>query len=322
MQPFHRIGSLAIPPISTSSTRNSFEPALIRHGLYSFAILLAAIAAEAGEKISELAHKSSELQSAGGIVKRGRIPLLLIRNTLIPTALLMAMLAGMVRTAAAQSPSLFANDTEIWNDDVANVGLSKVHHLPKSDLQLTLSLRSRFDAYHLIRLGAGYAFTKKHEIGPATFKMQLIPHYDYYLSSNTSLTMQHEDRLSGDITPSVSFKCWTFTDRNRGEYRLVQGPHAWRDRNRFEIKHPAPWELTAFASYEFFHSMPGRKPNDWHQARLIAGAARDVSNNLGIQIYYLRQWHAASPPGNVNVVGFTLNVCFRETKCRSYDGCS
>jgi hypothetical protein len=56
-------------------------------------------------------------------VKLGRIPSLLIRNTLVPAALLM--------------------------DDAANVRLSKVHRLPKNDFQLTLSLRSGFEWWQL-----------------------------------------------------------------------------------------------------------------------------------------------------------------------------
>jgi hypothetical protein len=229
------------------------------------------------------------------------------RKVLISAAkgLLLIVVMLTVTASAAPAQTQFASqDTQIWNDDLATVGLSK-----RDALAIGLGIRKGFDAYYLVRLGGGFSLVpREREFGPAKFQITLFPHYDYYVSTKMPMVLQEENRFSPEITPSVSLKCWKLADRNRGEARFMQGNLAWRYRNRIEIDHPAPWKLAAFASYEFFYDA---SKNTWHEARFAAGAGHPLCRNLAIQVYYVRQWHG-SPPGNVNALGITFNMSFRE----------
>jgi len=103
-------------------------------------------------------------------------------------------------------------------------------------------------------------------------------------------------------------------DRNRVEFRWVDGVYSTRYRNDLSLEYDitaGKFRFTPYTSAEVFYD--GAK-DSWSQEQYTAGVEWPYKRLLMLQTYYLRQNCTTCRPAHLNVAGLTLNFYFRNVK--------
>lgn len=100
-------------------------------------------------------------------------------------------------------------------------------------------------------------------------------------------------------------------ERNRGDFRFVDGDYEPRYRNRLKLEHTLKagrLDLTPYGYVEVFYDWEFDK---FDRFRFAAGAEVTLGRHVIFEGYYLRQKDTTSSPQYVNAVGATLQLHFR-----------
>jgi hypothetical protein len=134
-----------------------------------------------------------------------------------------------------------------------------------------------------------------------------------YLWTDKEGTSTGEDRLVLAATPRYRpWRRWLLEDRNRFEFRWVDGVYSTRYRNRLAVERDLlvrDFRFTPYASAEIFYSFSSGTVDE---ERYEAGIQWPYRRLFMVETYYLYQ-HSHSSPDNVNVFGITLNVYLRNS---------
>ena len=104
---------------------------------------------------------------------------------------------------------------------------------------------------------------------------------------------------------------WLLSDRNRVDFRWVEGVPKHRYRNRLKIEKTydiGRFQLTPYAHAEVFYDFKAR---DWTRLRYSAGAEWNITKRIILEGYYLRQNSWGSVPQFVNATGIALQFYIR-----------
>lgn len=99
-------------------------------------------------------------------------------------------------------------------------------------------------------------------------------------------------------------------DRNRIEFRWINGVYSTRYRNDLMIEYDVKihaFRFTPYASAEVFYDS---SKSSWNEEQYTAGVQWPFRRLLLLQTYYLRQHCTTSSPNYLNVAGLTLNLFF------------
>jgi len=100
------------------------------------------------------------------------------------------------------------------------------------------------------------------------------------------------------------------TDRNRYDFRFLNGIYTPRYRNRLKIERTfqlGKRSLTPYAHVEGFYD---RRFNSFHRFRYTAGAEFQINKRFVLEGYYLRQQDSQADPRGLNVAGIVLQFYF------------
>jgi hypothetical protein len=118
-----------------------------------------------------------------------------------------------------------------------------------------------------------------------------------------------ENRLVVAATPRVRpVRALLLEDRNRIEFRWVDGDYSTRYRNRLTAEvdlSPGGAHLSPYASAEFFYDITD---GAWKQQQYTAGLQWPYRRLLKVATYYLRQNCGSCSPEHLNVFGLTLTL--------------
>lgn len=101
------------------------------------------------------------------------------------------------------------------------------------------------------------------------------------------------------------------SDRNRLDFRWVDGNPRHRYRNRIKIERTfsiSRFQLTPYAHAELFYDL---KPREWSRLRYAAGAEFNITKRIVLEGYFLRQNSWASVPQFINALGTAVQFYFR-----------
>jgi hypothetical protein len=101
------------------------------------------------------------------------------------------------------------------------------------------------------------------------------------------------------------------SDRNRFDFRWVEGDARHRYRNRLKLERTfaiGRFQFTPYGHAELFYDL---KPRDWSRLRYAAGAEFSITKRIVLEGYYLRQNTWASVPQFVNAAGTAVQFYFR-----------
>lgn len=120
-----------------------------------------------------------------------------------------------------------------------------------------------------------------------------------------------EDRLVIGVTPRYRpYGRWLLEDRNRVEFRWVNGTYSTRYRNRLTVERDLlvdRFRFTPYASAEVFFNFASGTVNEQQYAVGIQWPFRRL---FMVETYYLYQ-HTSSAPTSTNAFGITLNFFLR-----------
>ncbi len=129
-----------------------------------------------------------------------------------------------------------------------------------------------------------------------------------YLDTVQSGSTKRENRLVVEATPRLRppFELLV-SDRNRVEFRWVNGDYSTRYRNRVTVERDfliREFHLAPYASAELFYD----GANHWYEERYAAGLQLPYKRSFKFSAYYLRQNCTTCSPAHLNVVGMTVDV--------------
>jgi hypothetical protein len=149
------------------------------------------------------------------------------------------------------------------------------------------------DREHAIVLGAGYE----------------------YLQTDETAKPTSENRIIAAFTPRWRPPAeFLITDRNRVEFRWVNGDYSARYRNRLTVERASRLgglRFTPYLSAEFFYDWAH---DSWNEEQYAVGFEWPYKSVLKLNTYYLRQTCTTCSPRNLNVAGLSLNYFYRNPK--------
>ena len=173
--------------------------------------------------------------------------------------------------------------------------------------------------YQQVDVGAGLGYRLKPIL--RTHSVNIDPEKEHHLTFGGGYghlrTIQsgkpkYENRLALEATfryrPPAGF---LLEDRNRVEFRWVNGQYSTRYRNRLTVQRDlgvGQFRFTPYASAEAFYHGPS---HSWKEEQYAAGVEWPYKRLLRLQTYYLRQNCTTCSPAHLNVAGLTLSLFFR-----------
>jgi hypothetical protein len=138
--------------------------------------------------------------------------------------------------------------------------------------------------------------------------------YEYIHTIQSDKT-KSENRIYIQATPRyLPGKGFLVQDRNRVEFRWINGEYSVRYRNKLTVQHNLKVKkvlFTPYASGELFYS---GQFNSWNENRYSFGVQVPYKRSLMVDFYYLRQNCTTCSQNPVNVWGLTLNLYLRRAK--------
>jgi hypothetical protein len=123
-----------------------------------------------------------------------------------------------------------------------------------------------------------------------------------------------EDRFIVEATQRLRLASLLLADRNRGEFRWVDGAYDFRYRNKLVISDPLQtrsFRFTTYASGELYYD---RNHHSWNQSQYGFGAQFPYRTFLMVDTYLLHQNCTSCAKNPVNMLGITFNFYFRQVR--------
>lgn len=232
-----------------------------------------------------------------------------LRRVVATVAAELALLAGPAPRASGQSSGTAG---EFWP-------AVDVHTQFPSDFRLLTfaGLKNGEDfPYQQVYVGTGLGyqfkrFTKPHlaNIDPDKENF-LVAGVGYeYLRTIQNGKDQEENRIAFQATPRFRPPAeLLLSDRNRIEFRWVNGAYSTRYRNMIEVERDFlvdGFRFTPYGSAEFFYDV---EKGSWSKQQYAGGFLVPYKQILNLGLYYLRQNCGTCSPEHLNVLGLTISV--------------
>jgi len=220
--------------------------------------------------------------------------------------------AGMAR---AQTP---AAETEVW---------------PKVSAFIELRPKTRLEIFAQRQNGEEFPYTQWNVGAMVSYRMKRLVRLDdndideenkrllvlgagyEYLQTTQSGNTKRENRIifqgTGRHRPGAGF---LLTDRNRLEFRWVNGVYDFRYRNKLTVNRAFRVDKFRFTPYAAGELFRDRNHHSWGEDQYAFGVQLPYKKILMLDTYYLHQNCTTCSQQHINVLGLTLNLYFRQTK--------
>jgi hypothetical protein len=133
-----------------------------------------------------------------------------------------------------------------------------------------------------------------------------------YLHTVQNGSKEIENRIIAQVTPRVLFAGVLLSDRNRTEFRWVNGAYDFRYRNKVVISdrlEKGTFRFTPYASGELYYD---RNHDSWNQSQYGFGVQFPYRKLFMLDTYLLHQNCTSCSQNPVNMLGITLNFYLRQ----------
>jgi hypothetical protein len=199
---------------------------------------------------------------------------------------------------------------------------------PKVTTAFDLRPRTRLQNWVELQDGVNFSFQRwrtgailSYRMKPITktYREQIDDEYNHHLVFGGGYEYLHtvqngktkvEDRLIAEVTPRFHLASLLLADRNRGEFRWVDGAYDFRYRNRLVVSDPlqkGSFAFTPYASGELYYD---RNHHSWDQSQYGAGVEFPYKKVLMVDTYLRHQNCTSCGQSPVNMLGITLNLYF------------
>ena len=132
------------------------------------------------------------------------------------------------------------------------------------------------------------------------------PYYEYAHSSENGVTT-NEHRFTIEAAARYAFTKKTLaTDRNRAEFRFINGDHHFRYRNQLIVEHRLRVKKVRFAPYGSVEAIWDRTADRWSHFNFSSGAFIPFFGRSVFDVYYERQHCNTCADVKTNVFGLKL----------------
>jgi Protein of unknown function (DUF2490) len=220
-----------------------------------------------------------------------------MRNSLL-TLVLLVLGAGF---SNAQSTSDPTDDVQFW---------------PDLSLRLNLNKKTTLDFFGTARLGRNVSHFVAEQFGVATGYrpspfLTLTANYRFVWGQPTETRNNFEKRLFFDVTPRLPLKKgFLFSDRNRIEFREINGVRSTRYRNRYQIEKAMKWNDKSFTPYISGENYYDSRFHEWGRKQIWTGVRVPIQAHLMCDFVYMHNWDARAKPGYWNVFGVLTRIEF------------
>ena len=201
-----------------------------------------------------------------------------------------------------QSVATNNHDTQLWpeiyitkklTERTALAGLSELH----IGKDMTTPIEEQ--------IGVGFSYS------PTPF-ISLVPFYRLIAGQARPDHHTQESRPQLDVVLHIPL-LWRFdiNDRNRCEFRWIDGQASQRYVNRMLLEHPvlvAKKRFIPFAGVEWFYDT---RYDTWNRTRYSAGVHLPINSHMEVSPYFLHQNDSRSTPGHVNAIAMIWRVGIR-----------
>lgn len=226
----------------------------------------------------------------------------------VPAALIVLMCATPAR---AQDTT----EDEFWPEVDAYVKLNertRLMFMASETRNAEVDLREATVGAHIDLYGKPFArpWLRNH---PDVVKQHLFfarAGYRYSWDVRNGADGYQEDRVLVEGTGRAPMERFAFINRNRFEFRDVNGESSWRYRNRSRVEGDISLRsrmVTPYVMAEFFYDS---KTEEWNKQRYYVGADWHVFKKSVLDTYYCRQNDSHSSTEHVNAFGLTLRLFF------------
>jgi hypothetical protein len=101
------------------------------------------------------------------------------------------------------------------------------------------------------------------------------------------------------------------TDRNRYDFRFLNGVYTPRYRNRLKIERTFQTGKRAITPYAHVEAFYDRRFDSFHRFRYTVGGEFEINKRFVLEGYYLRQQDSQAEPRGLNVAGISLQIYLR-----------
>jgi len=203
---------------------------------------------------------------------------------------------------------------------------------PKLTAAIELVPRTRIQAWGELQHGWNFSFQRWRTGAILSYRMKPILKFHVqdideekehhvvfgagyeYLHTVQDASKKIENRIIAEATPRVLFTQILLADRNRSEFRWVNGAYDFRYRNKLVISDRLQvrgFRFTPYGSGELYYD---RNHHSWNQSQYGFGLQFPYKKTLMLDTYLLHQNCTSCSRNRVNMAGATLNLYFRRVQ--------
>lgn len=219
------------------------------------------------------------------------------RQKILPAILLICL----GTCAFAQRRDDAQRDSQFWPDTTATIKLDK-------NLSLVL--------FGTVRLGRDDTaqISRQGGIGLSrSFNRYLSGAVQYRFIHNepTPNKLSNEHRIFAEVTTRMPLKFgFQISDRNRIEWRDINGQGSWRYRNRLQFERPFSVRDRKITPYIAGEPMYDTRYKTWNRTQAYLGARVPIVRHFTLDGFYMKQWDARTKPGFLHVIGTFIRLDF------------
>ena len=121
-----------------------------------------------------------------------------------------------------------------------------------------------------------------------------------------------ENTIIAQATPHIVLSGLTLSNRNRTEFRWLNGVSNFRYRDRLTVIRQSEVRTFRFAPYGYGELFYNSTLHSWNQREYAAGVQFPYKSRLMLDSYWLRESCTSCSHGSVNMIGVTLNLYLRQ----------
>lgn len=135
--------------------------------------------------------------------------------------------------------------------------------------------------------------------------------YEYQRTVDSG-TLKIDHTINAYATPTISVAGLLLSDRNRTEFRWINGVYDFRYRNRLTITRVSQVRAFKFTPYAYGELFYNSNHRSWNHREYASGVQFPYKSYAMIDTYLLHESCTSCSHGSVNMIGVTLNLYLRQ----------
>lgn len=183
-----------------------------------------------------------------------------------------------------------------------------------NDIQLTVPMTKQFDFWTTVTMRFGKNSSRlndgRYAIG-FVYKpdkaWSIQPFYWFIRARNSRGQFRNENRLNLRVGYKFPIKSFGLSHRSTFEYRMRNTGNSWRYRPSLTFEKDLPKKINGkfYVAEEVFYDSSLKK---FSRNRFTVGITKNITKQLSVDLYFMRQNDGNSRPGDLSVIGTSWKI--------------